>query len=148
MNGEIKSFTRKKEKWMGKYLKLLNGIPIDDTFRIVTGINNSEYFFCVTASILMQVVDGILQVADRQENIHEKSMVSVDRKVSWGLGRKTTECEEVKAFLILNVYSNDYGICLCQKFIGKKTNEIPAVQEVLRMMDLKDMIITMDAMNC
>ena len=146
--GEIESFARKKEKWLRKYLELPNGVPTDDTFRIVIGTINSEHFFRVTVSILMQVVDGILQAADRQENIHKKSIVSVDGKVSCGSGRKTTECGEVKAFQTLNVYSNDYGMCLCQKFIGEKTNEIPAAQEVLRMMDLKDMIITADAMNC
>ncbi len=48
----------------------------------------------------------------------------------------------------LNVYSNDYRICLAQKFIGEKTNEVPAAQEALRIMDIKGTIITADAMNC
>ena len=54
----------------------------------------------------------------------------------------------MRALQTLNVYSNDYGICLAQKFIEEKTNEIPAAQELLRLMDLRDTIVTADAMNC
>ena len=75
-------------------------------------------------------------------------MKSVDGKVSCSSGRKQTSDGEVKALLTLNVYSNDYKICLAQKFIGEKTNEIPAAQEVLGIMDIKGTIITADAMNC
>ena len=53
-----------------------------------------------------------------------------------------------RALQTLNVYSNDYRICLAQKFIGEKTNEVPAAQEALRIMDIKGTIITADAMNC
>lgn len=69
-------------------------------------------------------------------------MKSVDGKVSCSSGRKQTSDGEVKALQTLNVYSNDYKICLAQKFIGEKTNEIPAAQEVLGIMDIKGTIIT------
>ena len=54
----------------------------------------------------------------------------------------------MKALQTLNVYSGDYGICLAQKFIEEKTNEIPAAQETLRLMDLEKTIVTADAINC
>lgn len=74
--------------------------------------------------------------------------MSIDGKESRGSKRKTGVQREIRALQTLNVYSNDYGICLAQKFIEEKTNEIPAAQEILRLMDLKDMIVTADAMNC
>lgn len=74
--------------------------------------------------------------------------MSVDGKVSCGSARKETQDGKVKALQALNVYSEDYGICLDQKFIGEKTNEIPAAQEMLRLVDLKNTIVTVDAMNC
>ncbi|MCM1223445.1 MAG: hypothetical protein NC548_54250 [Lachnospiraceae bacterium] len=40
----------------------------------------------------------------------------------------------------LNVYSSDYGMCLAQKFIREKSNEIPAAQELLKLIDLKGTI--------
>lgn len=39
-------------------------------------------------------------------------------------------------------------MCLAQEFIDEKTNEIPAVQEILKLMNLEGMIVTVDAMNC
>ena len=38
--------------------------------------------------------------------------------------------------------------CIGQKFIGEKTNEIPAAQELLPLMDLSSCIVTADALNC
>ena len=42
--GEIESFAKQKEKWLRKYLELPNGIPTDDTIRIVMGNINTEHF--------------------------------------------------------------------------------------------------------
>ena len=146
--GEIESFAKKKEKWLRKYLELPYGIPTDDTYRIVIGNINTDHFFQVTVQLLLQTVDGILNLCEKEENVHEKGILSVDGKESRGSKRKTGEQGEVRALHTLNVYSGDYGICLAQQFIKEKTNEIPAAQELLKMMDLKGMIVTADAMNC
>lgn len=95
----------------------------------------------------MDTVDRILSISGNEENAHEKSIVSVDGKVSCGSARKETQDGEVKALQTLNV-SGDYGICLDQGFIGEKTNEILAVQGILRLMDLENTIVTADVMNC
>lgn len=145
---DIEVFAKSKEKWLRKYLELPGGIPTDDTYRIVFSNIDAGHFFQVTTGILLHTVDGIIRLAGKQDNIHEKSVVSVDGKVSCGSGRKDTVDGKVKALQTLNVYSNDYGMCLAQKFISEKTNEIPAAQELLRLMDLKGMIVTADAMNC
>ena len=146
--GEIESFAKRKEKWLRKYLELPCGIPTDDTYRIVMGNINTEHFYQAAVQLLIHTIEGIVSLTGKEEELHEKSIVSVDGKESRGSKRKSGECGEVKALQTLNVYSNDYGICLAQKFINEKTNEIPAAQELLRLMDLKDTIVTADAMNC
>jgi len=146
--GEIESFARKKEKWLRKYLELPNGIPTDDTFRLVIGNIDTSHFFQLTVSLLLQTVDGILRLAGKENEIHEKGIISVDGKESRGSKRKTGNGGEIRALQALNVYSTDYGICLAQKFIEEKTNEIPAAQELLKLMDLKGSVVTADAMNC
>lgn len=145
--GEIESFARKKETWLRNYLELPYGIPTDDTFRIVIGNINTDHFFQVTVSLLLDTVNEIIRISGKEEEIHEKSVLSVDGKESRGSKRRNGE-EKAKALQTLNVYSGDYGMCLAQKFIEEKTNEIPAAQEVLRLMDLKHTIVTADAMNC
>ncbi len=143
---EIETFAKKKEKWLRKHLDLPYGIPTDDTYRIVMGSIDTEHFFRLTVKLLIEAVDNMLAYAGGE--FHEKSIISVDGKVSRGSARKESTDGEVKALQTLNVYSGDYGICLGQKFIKEKTNEIPAAQEVLRLMDLKGTVVTADAMNC
>ena len=145
---EIESFAKKKEAWLRRYLELPYGIPTDDTYRIVIGNINVEHFFRITVKLLIDTVSHILSISGNEGDIHEKGIVSVDGKVSCGSARKETQNGEVKALQTLNVFSVDYGICLDQKFIGEKTNEIPAAQEILRLMDLENTIVTADAMNC
>lgn len=146
--GEIESFAKRKETWLRKYLELPCGIPTDDTYRIVMGNIDTTQFFRLTVQLLLHAIDGILELSGKTDEIHEKGIVSVDGKESRGSKRKTSGQGEVKALQTLNVYSNDCGICLAQKFIEEKTNEIPAAQEILRLMDLRDTIVTADAMNC
>lgn len=146
--GEIESFAKRKEKWLRKYLELPYGIPTDDTYRIVMGNIDTGHFFQLTVQLLLHTINSILELSGKSDDIHEKSIVSVDGKESRGSKRKAGKHGEVKALQTLNVYSNDYGICLAQEFIHEKTNEIPAAQKILRLMDLKDTIVTADALNC
>ena len=146
--GEIESFAKRKEKWLRKYLELPFGIPTDDTYRIVMGNVNTEHFYQTAVELLLHTIEGIVLLSGKNDGIHEKAIVSVDGKESRGSKRKSGVQGEVKALQTLNVYSNDCGICLSQKFIEEKTNEIPAAQELLGLMDLRDTIVTADAMNC
>lgn len=146
--GEIESIAKRKEKWLRKYLELPYGIPTDDTYRIVVGNINTDQFFQVTVQLLLQTVEGILDAAGALGDVHEKGILAVDGKVSRGSGRKEAADGPVKAMQMLNVYSCDTGMCLAHRPIGEKTNEIPAAQEILGLMDLKGMVVTADAMNC
>lgn len=108
-------------------------------------ISHLYYYYTVDAKICQWIK---FDKQDKLLDIHEKGIVSIDGKESRGSKRKTGAQGEVRALQTLNVYSNDYGICLAQKFIEEKRNEISAAQEILHLMDLKDMIVTADAMNC
>ena len=146
--GEIESFAKRKEKWLRQHLELSNGIPTDDTFRIVIGNINQEHFFNVTIQLLLQTIEELLLISGENEGNYEKEILAIDGKESCGSKRKKTRNEAEKALQTLNVYSNNYGMCLGQKFIDKKTNEIPAAQELLPLIDLENAIVTADAMNC
>lgn len=145
---KIEIFAKSKEKWLRKYLELPNGIPTDDTFRLIIGSIKSEQFYSMVVSLLIHTVDEILLSTGITEGDFEPDIVAVDGKESNASGRKESLHGVVKNLRTLNVYSSSYGICLAQSFIDEKTNEIPAAQEVLRCMDLKDCIVTADALNC
>ena len=143
---EIESFAKHKEKWLRKYLELPNGIPTDDTIRIVIGNINTEHFFQLAVSLLLETIDGIVCLSGKET--YEKGIICVDGKESRGSRRRDTGNGEIRALQTLNVYAGDYGLCIGQRFISEKTNEIPAAQELLSLMDLKNSIVTADAMNC
>lgn len=147
---EIETFAIKKEKWLRQYLELPYGVPTDDTLRIVISNIDTGHFFNVTAMLLLHTVDEILTAAGKDADSKEKTVTAVDGKESCGSKRKRTNKNEngVKALHTLNVFSCEYGMCIAQKFISEKTNEIPAAQELLKVMDLRGTIVTADAMNC
>ncbi len=52
-----------------------------------------------------------------------------------------------KMMNIVTAYT-DTGISLMQKTVESKTNEIPAVKELIAMLNVKGLVITADAMHC
>lgn len=53
----------------------------------------------------------------------------------------------IKPLNVLNVYSDKLQMCIAQDMIEEKTNEIPAIPEVIKRLDLKEVVCTGDALN-
>ena len=49
---------------------------------------------------------------------------------------------------IMTAYITQSGVVLGQKTVNEKTNEIPVMQEMLKRIDLRNKVITADAMHC
>ncbi len=122
-----------------------DSIPSHDTFRRILGIIKSD----ILNSLLVQVLlssDGAIRKA-LQLPVPEKKIISVDGKQLRGTGRKADTSEEIKDLQILNVYEQDSQTCLFSEAIKSKTNEIPHAQAILSKMNLKDIVVTFDAMH-
>lgn len=48
---------------------------------------------------------------------------------------------------VLNVYSDLLGMCIDQEMIEEKTNEITAIPDVIRRLNIEGVICTWDALN-
>jgi len=100
---------------------------------------------------LMRKVDEILEVAKAEGVIGGellgKETLSIDGKTSRGSSRKETDVAGASSLHTLNAYSSAYGFCVGQSFIEGKTNEITHMPELLRRMDLRNTIVTWDALN-
>ena len=143
---EIEMFGKKKESWLRTFLELPYGIPTDDTFRIVISKLNINYVYDLVVRFLIKKLEEAKQIFDI-ENDKEKKHVALDGKVSKSSKRKETEVAGSKAVNTLNAYSSDLEMCIGQEFIEEKTNEITAMPKLLGRLDLKDTIVTWDAMN-
>ena len=85
---------------------------------------------------IVGIVQSLIKEKHTQIMLDGKAIKSTD-------AIKTIE----KMMNIVTAYT-DTGISLIQKTVDKKTNEIPAVKELIEMLDVKGAIITADAMHC
>ena len=49
---------------------------------------------------------------------------------------------------LVSAFDCEAGLTLFHKTVGNKTNEISAVRDLLQIIDIKDAIITLDALHC
>lgn len=82
-----------------------------------------------------------------------ESMMSESKKFTIALDgktvRSTTKMDSYKSPLhIVSAYISELGMTFAQKSVKNKSNEIPAVQELLNELNIKGCIIVADALNC
>lgn len=144
---EIEVFAQSKEKWLRGFLELPNGTPSDDTIRTVISNLDSNYFYNIVIEFLVDKMNDIIETINKKKSGNEKEILSFDGKTSCGSGRNKTDKAREKALHTLNVYSSDYGFCMGQVFVDEKSNEIPAMIDLLKIVDVKGAILTWDALN-
>lgn len=138
---EIETFAKKKEKWLRQYLELPNGIPSHDTIQRVISILDPQSLYADTINYLIKKIDLITT------KTKEKDILSMDGKTSNGSKRNTGINEKENVVNTMSVYSTKYGISLVQDYIEEKSNEIPMGPKLLGKLNLKDCVVTADALN-
>jgi len=73
-----------------------------------------------------------------------EEIIAVDGKSLCG-SKRVNECK--KALHIINAWSSANRICLGQLKVADKSNEIPAVPELLKLLYIQGAIVTLDAMG-
>jgi predicted transposase YbfD/YdcC len=137
------SYKTKLNGILPKYKNI--GVPSHDTFRRVFGITSPEELQNATCFFLVQEISQLkkaLGIADT--GIRH---LSIDGKEQKGTGRKYGTDQKVANLQTLHCYDVTNAICLYSKPISSKTNEIPIAQVMLAGMQLKNCVVTFDAMN-
>ncbi|WP_253728213.1 ISAs1 family transposase [Treponema sp. OMZ 857] len=76
-------------------------------------------------------------------------MVAIDGKLSGALNMyRQAKIKPHKAAHVVSAWAHSLGVCFGQVKTEEKSNEITAIPELLDLLDLKGMIITIDAMGC
>lgn len=155
---EIEHFGKAKEGWLKTFLPLRHGVPSHDTFQRVLGMVDRQELQKVTVEYLERVMDRIADTlaaskadeeaqGEDEEEKKEYRHVSMDGKEERGSGRKEDTDEEIPNIQTLHIYDCSNGICLQSEPIDSKTNEIPVGQKLLRLMNLKECVVTADALH-
>ena len=73
--------------------------------------------------------------------------ICVDGKEQKGTGRNYNSDSKIRNLQTLHIYDASNELCLYSEAISEKTNEIPVAQKALESMDLKECIVTFDALH-
>jgi predicted transposase YbfD/YdcC len=130
---EVELFGTSHADWFKKFLRLPNGIPSHDTFdRVFRRIDPKEFYasFSSWTAELAGRIEGVIAI-DGQTHRGAKDT-----------GHRKSPLHVVSA------WASEARLVLAQIKVDEKSNEITAIPEILKMLDIQGCIVTIDAMGC
>jgi len=129
---DMEDFGKAKYDWFKTFLSLRNGIPSHDTFNRVFAALDPKQF-----------VDCFVRWTQSLRQAVAQEIVALDGKA---LRRALNQDQSVK--YVVSAWAESNGLVLGQWKVADKSNEITAVPELLRVLELSGCIVTTDAMGC
>lgn len=130
----IAEFGRAKYEWLKGFLELPHGIPSVDTFeRIFSRIDPEEFKNC-----FMEWIRTICDLTNGE-------VVAIDGKT---LRRSHDRSNGKSAIHMVSAWACANGLVLGQTKTDEKSNEITAIPQLLRTLEISGCIVTIDAMGC
>ncbi len=129
---DIEAFGKAKEKWFKKILKLSNGIPSHDTF--------GRVFSLLDPAVLKECFHNWIAAIVKKIN---GEVIAIDGKT---VRRSFTNANRKSAIHIVSAWASESKIVLGQVKVNAKSNEITAIPELLKILDIKGCTVTIDAM--
>jgi len=131
---DIEMFGNAKYEWLSGFLDLRHGIPSHDTFsRVFRSLNPQEFEACFlrwTSQLRVRLSGEVLSVDGKTQRGSKDG--------SLGLA----------ALEMVSVWASENELVLAQERIAEGTNEISVIPALLRMLDIENTIITVDAIGC
>ena len=129
---DMELFGKIKFEWLKTFLELPQGIPSHDTFnRVFSAMDPKCFLEC-----FVRWVRGICPALDGD-------VVAIDGKAL----RRALDAGEAIPYIV-SAWASQNGLALGQVKVDDKSNEITAIPELLRILDLQGCIVTLDAMGC
>jgi predicted transposase YbfD/YdcC len=128
-----------KEKLLSRLLPLPNGIPKKDVYRRVLATLKPDAFQACFVNWL-----EMLRARASAESDVVQPVLAVDGKT---LRRSHDRKNGLGALHSVSVWATDFGLTLGQVATDEKSNEITAIPELLRLVNIEGAIITIDAMG-
>lgn len=129
---DMEQFGEVRLDWLKTFLRLRNGAPTHDTYNRVFQALDPEQF----ADCLSRWTQSVRTVLGGE-------VVALDGKT---LRRALKQGEDPR--VIVSAWATDSGLLLGQRKVKNKSNEITAVPELLRSLQLAGCIVTADALHC
>jgi predicted transposase YbfD/YdcC len=130
---EIEQFGYQKLNWLSQYLYLPKGIPSHDTFGRVFSLIDPEEF----QVSFMKWVKALHQITQGQ-------VIGIDGKQMRGSHDRS---KGKQAIYMVSAWAEQNHLVLGQRKVAEKSNEITAIPELLRLLEIKGCIVTIDAIG-
>jgi predicted transposase YbfD/YdcC len=128
-----------KEDLLTGLLDLPHGIPGKDVFRRVLMMLKPEAFEAAFNAWIARLRDEAVA-----ETCVDRPIISIDGKSA----RRSHDANEGLGPLhVVTAWAGEYGLALGQELCGAKSNEITAIPALLRKIDVRGGIVTIDAMG-
>jgi predicted transposase YbfD/YdcC len=128
---DVVQFGKAKKEWFATFLKLPNGIASHDTF--------ARVFQIIDSQVLEKVcIDWLQSIAGQVQGV-----VAIDGKSLRG-SRHGAQAP----LHIVSAWACQASMLLGQVQTDKKSNEITAIPELLKLLSIRGCIVTIDAMGC
>jgi predicted transposase YbfD/YdcC len=131
---DIAEFGQAKAEWFESFLDLPHGIPSHDTFGRVFALLKPKAF----EQCFRRWVKGLVKASHGR-------LIAVDGKT---LRRSFDAAAGRAAIHMVSAFASANRLVFGQIATAAKSNEITAIPQLLKLLDLKDAIITIDAMGC
>jgi predicted transposase YbfD/YdcC len=133
----MEAWGRANANWLSGFLPLPHGTPSQDVFLGVFAGLEPKAFGAVLRSWAALLAARIVAMGDKH--------IAVDGKTS---RRSFDSASAQPALHTVSAFLSDAGLVLGQTRTVDKSNEITAIPELLRLLDLHGATITIDAMGC
>jgi predicted transposase YbfD/YdcC len=131
---EIEAFGQAKEAWLRGFLALPHGIPSHDTFgRIFAALNPAQFerSFTRWVAALEERTDG--------------RVIALDGKTLRGSHDRAAGRPPLH---LVSAWASANRLVLAQVAVDSKSNEITALPVLLEALDVRQSVVTIDAMGC
>lgn len=127
----IEDFAHENEAWLREFLPLANGIPSHDTLSDVMGRIERKAF---AEAFARWMQDSLPELDTRH--------IALDGKTLRGSRQKGG------AVHLMSAFATEARLVLAQQQVLGKANEITALPELMKLVDLRGALITIDAIGC
>jgi predicted transposase YbfD/YdcC len=125
---DIAEWAHYKEVWLRRFLRLDNGIPSHDTLNRLFRLLDPKVFGAVFQAWVGDVLGAFGHVA-------------IDGKSLRGARRKSP-------VHMVSAFATELGMVLAQQGVANKGSELAAIPDLLRALELRGCLVSLDALGC
>lgn len=143
-------WAKERNDWLAQHLTLANGIPSRDCLRRLLMMLKPDAFqrcfrHWIATLATSPPPDTLAEPQPSESKTDARRIVAIDGKACRG---SHDAARQLGPLHIVSAWASEEGLALGQVATAEKSNEITAIPELLRQLDLQNAIVTIDALGC